>query len=95
MNTLSLFKWTGRFEGISLLLLFFWAMPMKYMAGQPEAVRWVGAIHGGLFVLYMAVAALWGRDRHWGMMVFALCLILSSLPFGTFYFENKFLKERA
>ena len=38
-------------EGSSTLILFFIAMPLKYVLELPEAVSWPGRIHGGLFVL--------------------------------------------
>ena len=41
----------GLIEGVSTLLLFFIAIPLKYFAGYPMAVTVVGSIHGGLFVL--------------------------------------------
>jgi integral membrane protein len=37
-------------EGISTLVLFGIAMPLKYFAGMPLAVRIVGSLHGALFV---------------------------------------------
>ncbi len=37
-------------EGISTLVLFGIAMPLKYFAGIPLAVRIVGSLHGALFV---------------------------------------------
>lgn len=37
-------------EGISTLVLFGIAMPLKYFAGMPMAVRIVGSLHGALFV---------------------------------------------
>jgi integral membrane protein len=37
-------------EGISTLILFGIAMPLKYFAGMPLAVRIVGSLHGALFV---------------------------------------------
>ena len=40
-------------EGLSLLVLLGIAMPLKYLAGQPAAVRYVGMTHGLLFVLYV------------------------------------------
>lgn len=83
------FIWLGRAEGISLLLLFFVAMPLKYAMDMPEAVRWVGSIHGGLFIAYVGWAALLARKLNWGMDVLVQCVILSSIPFGTFYFEKK------
>lgn len=38
-------------EGLSLLVLLLVAMPLKYAADLPGAVRIVGALHGLLFVL--------------------------------------------
>jgi integral membrane protein len=37
-------------EGVSTLVLFGIAMPLKYFAGMPLAVRVVGSLHGALFV---------------------------------------------
>ena len=45
----------GLFEGGSLLILVFIGMPLKYWAGFPEAVRFVGSLHGFLFVLYVFI----------------------------------------
>ena len=38
-------------EGVSTLLLFGVAMPLKYLWDMPMAVRIVGMIHGALFSL--------------------------------------------
>ena len=48
----------GVVEGISTLVLFFIAMPLKYMAGLPMAVTIVGSIHGLLFVALVGMFAL-------------------------------------
>ena len=42
-------------EGISTLVLFGVAMPMKYYAGRPEWVSVVGSLHGLLFLLVVAM----------------------------------------
>lgn len=89
------FIWLGRAEGISTLLLFFVAMPLKYGAGMPAAVTWVGSIHGGLFVVYVMWATILAFQCNWGIARFVMCLILSSVPFGTFYFERKILPKIA
>ena len=47
-------KWLhaiGRVEGMSLLLLLFVAMPLKYLGDNPTHVHWIGPINGGLFFL--------------------------------------------
>ncbi len=86
------FKWLGRLEGSSLLILLFIAMPIKYLAGHPEAVRVVGAIHGALFILYVLSAIAMAVALPWRKTTLILCLIFSSVPFGTFYFERKYLR---
>jgi integral membrane protein len=40
----------GKIEGTSTLVLFFIAMPLKYLAGLPVAVTIAGSIHGMLFL---------------------------------------------
>ena len=42
-------------EGVSTLLLFGVAMPLKYMADMPMAVTIVGSLHGLLFVMLVAM----------------------------------------
>lgn len=45
-------------EGISTLILFGIAMPLKYFAGMPLAVRIVGSVHGALFVALVVMLLL-------------------------------------
>ena len=45
----------GVIEGLSTLVLFGIAMPMKYLGGMPMAVTVVGSIHGGLFIALCAM----------------------------------------
>lgn len=49
-------------EGASLVALVGVAMPLKYYAGLPEAVRIVGMAHGVLFLLASATLA-WVLNR--------------------------------
>ncbi len=85
-----LFLWLGRTEGVSLLLLFFVAMPLKYLAGEPQAVRIVGMAHGILFLLYAYMIFHVATEKKWPLKHILWCLVLSCLPFGTFYFEKKY-----
>jgi integral membrane protein len=88
---LSLFRWIGRFEGISFLLLLFIAMPLKYIWGMPEYVRVVGMAHGGLFLAYVAMANYAALELRWSRKVWFLSMAAAVLPFGTFIFEKKHL----
>ncbi|MEW9669329.1 DUF3817 domain-containing protein [Ammoniphilus sp. 3BR4] len=79
----------GLIEGVSFLLLLGIAMPLKYIAGIPEAVRVVGAIHGLLFVLYiMAVAHVTYRFR-WSIAKVIGAVAASLVPFGNFILDRK------
>jgi integral membrane protein len=83
----------GFWEGVSFLVLLGIAMPLKYYAGQPGAVRVVGMAHGILFVLYVwaAIHAAW--DHKWSWKRTALVLIASLLPAGPFVVDAKLLRE--
>ena len=82
-------------EGCSFLLLLFVAMPLKYLAGKPEAVKIVGSLHGGLFLLFVAASIIIGAMLKWKLSRIAFALVSSVVPFGPFVFEAKLRKELA
>ncbi len=83
----------GLAEGTSFLVLLFIAMPLKYLANQPEAVRLVGPIHGGLFLLYVAAVTLAALLSRWKWTRVLLGLISSVVPFGPFFFDASVKRE--
>jgi len=89
---LKIFKYVALLEGISLLLLLFFAMPMKYFMEMPVFVQVIGMAHGILFLLYLMVAILIKSDRNWDTRTFLIICAASIVPFGTFYVEKKYLK---
>jgi len=76
-------------EGLSFLGLLFIAMPMKYFMDMPTAVKIPGMAHGGLFVAYILLAIVVGLDKNWNTKQFAIVILGSILPFGTFYADKK------
>jgi len=76
-------------EGLSLLVLLGVAMPLKYLAGQPAAVHWVGLVHGVLFVSYVLLLLQNTLELRWPISKFGLGLLLSVVPFGAFYAERR------
>ncbi len=91
--SLRFFKWIGIAEGISYLLLLGIAMPLKYFADMPEAVKYTGWAHGVLFVAYL-IALLWvWNDCKWSFGKAVLAFIASLLPFGPFLFDRRYLRE--
>lgn len=94
-NPITQFRCVAIAEGLSYLLLLGWAMPLKYVYGQPKAVQIVGAIHGGLFLLYILTILLAGRQGRWSWARMVEAFIASLLPFGPFYLEYKYQAEFA
>jgi len=86
------FRIIAKIEGISYLLLFFVAMPLKYMAGILIATKIVGMIHGALWVSFLWLQMQASKERNWDIKFNIFAFIMSLLPFGTFYLDKK-LKE--
>lgn len=83
----SLIALVGYLEGFSFLILMGFAMPLKYIAGDPEMVSLMGAIHGGLFVAYISLL-LAGVGRHWTITALIHGFIAAVVPAGPFLFEG-------
>ncbi|HEY0091291.1 MAG TPA: DUF3817 domain-containing protein [Flavobacterium sp.] len=87
------FKFIALLEGVSLLLLLLFAMPMKYMFDQPVYVKVIGMAHGILFMVYIILALMLKQEKKWNWIQLAEICIASIIPFGTFYIERKYLKN--
>lgn len=82
-------RFIGLLEGISYLVLLGVAMPLKYLAGFPQAVLLVGSIHGGLFILFiLSVLEVTIRRPWWSPSFWFKAAVASLLPFGTFVFDR-------
>lgn len=87
------FRLVAWLESLSFLGLLGIAMPLKYLAHMPLAVRIVGSLHGLLFVLYVfAVVGAFNAGRWTGARAL-WALVASMLPFGPFVFEAKLRRE--
>lgn len=94
MNSTGRLRLLGFVEGLSMLLLVFVAMPLKYMAGQPEMVRIVGSIHGGLFILLVFYALYVGFEKGWSFWKVTFWVLAGSIfPFGPFIVDHKILRN--
>lgn len=91
MTMISIFKKIAFLEGISLLLLLFFAMPMKYLMEQKIYVQIIGMAHGILFIAYILWAILLKFSSKWNFKLFSIVCLASIIPFGTFYVEKKYL----
>jgi integral membrane protein len=89
------FRWIALLEGLSFLGLLGFAMPLKYAWGMPLAVRYVGLAHGILFILYVLCVAALVLQRGWSYGRAATALVLSVVPFGTFFLDRSLREELA
>lgn len=81
-------------EGTSTLILFGIAMPLKYLAEMPLAVRIVGSVHGFLFVC-LVIAFLMAIKRVPISKSLATAGILAAVvPFGPFIVDHWLNKLR-
>ena len=90
---LRFFKIIAFLEGTSLLLLFFFAMPLKYMFENPTYIRPIGMTHGLLFIGYIIMAIMLKYEESWNGKKFGIVAVASIIPFGTFYVEKKYLRN--
>lgn len=75
-------------EGISTLVLFGIAMPLKYFAGIPLAVRIVGSLHGALFVALVLMLLVAIRKVPISLGLAAAGIVAAVIPGGPFLLER-------
>ena len=92
-TALGRFRLVAISEGISYILLLFIAMPLKYIAGWPEGVTYVGWVHGLLFMLYILALISVKFNLNWGFKKTAIAFLASLIPFGTFILDKSLQKE--
>ena len=80
-------------EGISFLLLLCLAMPLKYLYGQPEMVRYVGSLHGVLTIVYVYLLVTVTAQLKWSLKTALLAFIASLVPLGMLYAEIKIFRK--
>jgi integral membrane protein len=85
------FRFLGMLEGTSLLTLLFIAMPAKRLFGEPALVKHVGLAHGVLFLMYLYTLMVTAFDFRWSLKRTFLAFVVASIPFGTFWFDRKYL----
>lgn len=94
-KTFSWFRKVAMAEGLSFLILLFIAMPLKYFANMPMAVKIMGGLHGVLFVTFVVLAWEVKGDNQKSFLWLVKAGLASLLPFGTFVMDKEWKKEEA
>lgn len=90
----NIFRWICLLEGLSYILLLFIAVPLKYVVGDDFLVKLLGMPHGILFILYLFLAFYLKDSYEWKWNQTAIVFLASIVPFGTFYVDRKYLKDK-
>jgi integral membrane protein len=81
-------------EGISLLILVFITMPLKYIFHYEHGSKIMGPVHGALFLLFVCNTLSVGVDQGWKFRTTTWKVLLACIiPFGTFYIDKHILKK--
>ena len=93
-SSIGFFRLIAFLEGISLLILVFIAMPIKYGLGNPSVVKTVGQAHGILFLFFVFLAIKVSFEQEWRFKTTTWKVLVSSfIPFGTFYIDKHILRK--
>ncbi|HSI75765.1 MAG TPA: DUF3817 domain-containing protein [Lunatimonas sp.] len=93
LQILNRFRIVSITEGISMVVLVFIAMPLKWIFELPVMVTYVGWIHGALFIAYILILFPTSRKLRWPFVKAVFALGAAILPFGPFLFDRKLKKE--
>ena len=81
-------------EGVSLLVILFITMPLKYYFDSPQPNKVFGMVHGLLFVLYVFWVVQIKIEQDWSIKKMGLALLASIIPFGTFWADARLFRNQ-
>lgn len=90
LRKLQFLQWMSWLEGGTLLLLLLVAVPLKRLAGIPEVVSWVGPVHGGAFLVYIAMVLVVTSAKPWTSLDSLKLLLAAFIPFGAWMVSGSF-----
>lgn len=94
MNFLPVLRIIAFLEGLSFALLLFVGVPLKYFGENEALVKMLGMPHGVLFMAYIVLVIVVRADEKWDLKSAFLILISSIIPFGTFWADRKFFRDK-
>ncbi|MFD2255882.1 DUF3817 domain-containing protein [Luteolibacter algae] len=93
MSSILLLRLASFAEGVSFIVLLYFAIYHKRLLGEAEAIQIPGMVHGGLFVIFCLLLGLVWIERKWPLKKVAFAFICSLIPFAPFYLERKLKQE--
>lgn len=84
MRLLQIFRAVSLIEGVTTILLFLVAMPLKYWADYPALVPPVGMAHGVAWVGFLAAMAVCLPGKGFSVAEWIRTFVFALFPFGAF-----------
>ncbi|GAA3516998.1 DUF3817 domain-containing protein [Aquimarina addita] len=83
----------GILEGISLIILLCIGVPLKYLMEIPGIVKFMGPVHGALFLLFIFLFIGVATEHNWKGKTLLKIILACFIPFGTFYIDRTILSK--
>ncbi|MBT4799043.1 MAG: DUF3817 domain-containing protein [Verrucomicrobia bacterium] len=91
---LGLLRLSSLLDGLSFIILLYFAIYEKRILGDDTAVRIPGMIHGFIFTIFLIFLYFTMEKRNWPIKRAALVFICSLIPFAPFFLEPSLKKEQ-
>lgn len=91
---LGLLRLFSLLDGLSFVILLYFAIYEKRILGDDTAVRVPGMIHGVIFTVFLILLYLTMEKRKWPIKRAALVFVCSLIPFAPFFLEPNLKKEQ-
>ena len=93
-NAIDRLRLASILDGISYLVLLGIAMPLKYFAGMPMAVRMVGSAHGAFFIALCFCLLIVLISKKLSFLWCVIVFICSLIPFAPFFLDRHLRARR-
>lgn len=87
-NPVAVLRGLSLAEGVSFLVLLGIAMPLKYWAGLPLAVRIAGSVHGALFLVFCWALVRATLGARWPWTRAGLVFVAALVPFAPLWLDR-------
>ena len=94
MKLLSLLRISSLLDGLSFVILLYFAIYEKRILGDETAVRIPGMIHGIIFTIFLILLYFTMEKRKWPLKRAALIFVCSLIPFAPFFLEASLKREQ-
>lgn len=93
MSSLTILRIVSLAEGVSFLVLLYFAIYHKRILGDTESIRVPGMVHGVLFVAFCMVLVMVWTERKWSFGKVLFAFVCSLIPLAPFYLERRLKHE--